>query len=375
MSYFYRLTSAPLPNFPDEEEDPQWARGNKNVEKGLWDDIEGSSAFELTDFAAAAEKFRRETKDAGLADSDFPSQEEDDPLERLLREEAALGAAGEDGDEGMPEWADAAELDKSTFGDEMVIHAPAPQPSAASESKRSLLLGALNLKGSTHAGSTPPSTLQSALQQQQQAQAALETQRQQQLKQQQLQQQQQMQFQTSTIVVDEWFYVDPNGVEQGPFDTQSMSAWSRAGYFSSDLPIKLRHWTTFAPLGGVFGSTDQAFKSIPAEPQRSSASIQQQRLAMEQQRLALEQQRQQQLLLQQQQAEAQRQQQLAQHQALEQQRLLQIQQQQQQQQLLQQQQQAPWAKTPSPAAQSLAAIQQEATLLEAQRAETQVRAK
>ena len=348
------------------------------MEKGLWDDIEGSSAFELTDFAAAAEKFRRETKDAGLADSDFPSQEEDDPLERLLREEAALGAAEEDGDEGMPEWADAAELDKSTFGDEMVIHTPAPQPSAASESKRSLLLGALNLKGPTQAALSPPSTLQSALQQQQQAQAALETQRQQQLQQQQLQQQQQMQriqqqFQTSTIVVDEWFYVDPNGVEQGPFDTQSMSAWSRAGYFSSDLPIKLRHWTTFAPLGGVFGSTDQAFKSIPAEPQRSSASIQQQRLAMEQQRLALEQQRQQQLLLQQQQAEAQRQQQLAQHQALEQQRLLQIQQQ-QQQQLLQQQQQAPWAKTPSPAAQSLAAIQQEATLLEAQRAATQVRA-
>jgi hypothetical protein len=162
---------SPFPTSLDEEDDPQWARGNKNVEKGLWDDIEGSSALELTDFAAAAEKFRRETKDAGFADSDFPAPEEDDPLERLLREEAALDASEENGgDEGMPEWADAAELDKSTFGDDLAIHTPAPQPSAASESKRSLLLGALNLKGPTtnNAATSPPSMLQNALLQQQQ---------------------------------------------------------------------------------------------------------------------------------------------------------------------------------------------------------------
>ena len=37
---------------------------------------------------------------------------------------------------------------------------------------------------------------------------------------------------------NKWFYKDPSGQEQGPFDQSQMSQWFGDGYFPQDLPIR-----------------------------------------------------------------------------------------------------------------------------------------
>ncbi|CAE7675118.1 gigyf2 [Symbiodinium sp. CCMP2456] len=37
-----------------------------------------------------------------------------------------------------------------------------------------------------------------------------------------------------------WYYKDPTGKTQGPFQTSQMEHWSQAGYFATDLPIRPR---------------------------------------------------------------------------------------------------------------------------------------
>ena len=71
-----------------------WSRGMKTEEKGLWDGDGGGEAadFELSDFAAAAEKFRMDTADKNYGSDAVIARVEDDPLERLLREDAAAVA-------------------------------------------------------------------------------------------------------------------------------------------------------------------------------------------------------------------------------------------------------------------------------------------
>jgi hypothetical protein len=36
---------------------------------------------------------------------------------------------------------------------------------------------------------------------------------------------------------NQWFFRDPQGQVQGPFDDASMRAWLEAGYLAADLPI------------------------------------------------------------------------------------------------------------------------------------------
>lgn len=143
----------------------------------------------------------------------------------------------------------------------------------------------------------------------------------------------------------EWFYFDPNQVIQGPFDTASMGKWLEAGYFKPDLPVRLKHWQSFYPLGMLFPDPSTAFRTIPpVEPgmllppghplhvpsNQVTQQQRQQQLLQEQQRQLQEQQRQQRLMQERQQQDQQR------HQ--EQQRILREQQRQQQQLLLEQQQ-------------------------------------
>ena len=85
-----------------------WSRGMKAEEKGLWDGDGGGEAadFELSDFAAAAEKFRIDTMDKNYGSDAVIAKAEDDPLERLLREDAATVAERQAlEDDSVPEWA------------------------------------------------------------------------------------------------------------------------------------------------------------------------------------------------------------------------------------------------------------------------------
>jgi hypothetical protein len=151
-------------------------------------------------------------------------------------------------------------------------------------------------------------------------------------------------------IVDEWLYTDPQNNVQGPFPSKNMSRWYEAGYFKMELPIKLRHWNQFYPLGMIFPSRENAFREFPSEPGQEGGMLDVQRqqqqaflMQQEQQRQAmiLEQQRQQQVMDQQRQAEQQRQQQLMEQQRMaEQQRQAQMLEHQRQSHMLEQQRQA-----------------------------------
>jgi hypothetical protein len=140
-----------------EEEGSGWGRGQERDGSELWDDLpdqakgkhSGSGVpLDLADFAAAALHFQANTRGIShdtanaLENEKF---EEDDPLEKLLREQMAL--EGENGlgadpdaipeeEDDLPDWA--TEDDRSALSS-----APPALPavgSAASDSKRNLLL-------------------------------------------------------------------------------------------------------------------------------------------------------------------------------------------------------------------------------------------
>ena len=112
---------------------------------------------------------------------------------------------------------------------------------------------------------------------------------------------------------------------QGPYETASMRQWHEARYFTHDLPIKLKHWAGFHPLGVVFRDAETAFRPNSNTPEPSGSAI------ANSQDATLR-------LLAQRQQQEQQQQQQQQQQQLQLQQQLELQQQQQQLQLQQQQQ-------------------------------------
>jgi len=57
----------------------------------------------------------------------------------------------------------------------------------------------------------------------------------------------------------QWWYKDPTGVVQGPFDTNKMRDWHKQGFFKNDLPIRCKDNTPFVPLGDWFKAGFPAF--------------------------------------------------------------------------------------------------------------------
>ncbi|CAI5744038.1 unnamed protein product [Peronospora destructor] len=53
-------------------------------------------------------------------------------------------------------------------------------------------------------------------------------------------------------IEDEWFYLDPQGLQQGPFKTAEMREWFEAGYFKPHLPIRFGQEGVFTPLANQF---------------------------------------------------------------------------------------------------------------------------
>ena len=56
-----------------------------------------------------------------------------------------------------------------------------------------------------------------------------------------------------------WYYVDSQGVTQGPFDDRQMRQWSVNGYFTHDLKMKRGVEAAFLPLGEIFPDAEMAF--------------------------------------------------------------------------------------------------------------------
>ncbi len=56
-----------------------------------------------------------------------------------------------------------------------------------------------------------------------------------------------------------WYYVDSQGVTQGPFDDRQMRQWSVNGYFTDNLKMKRGAAAAFVPLGEIFPNAEVAF--------------------------------------------------------------------------------------------------------------------
>ena len=238
----------------------------------MWD-TGASTGLDLSDFAAAAAKFRAEMAGMKLEDSEGGGHNEEDMMERLLREQNDSLLEGEElggdmEDEEMPDWAADAEDDDVTFG------APA---AVAPQQKRSLLMEAMNLRSEPAAAAPAVAPKPTAAAPAPSASAA---------------------FgldhllgpsitaaapiaaaapsparpvpAAAPVVVPqpepEWFYTDPQGHVQGPFSQENMHLWHEAGYFSKDLPIRQRHWLSFHPFFLVFPDMKYAFVLNATEP-------------------------------------------------------------------------------------------------------------
>ncbi|OQR99038.1 hypothetical protein ACHHYP_07503 [Achlya hypogyna] len=99
---------------------------------------------------------------------------------------------------------------------------------------------------------------------------------------------------------DAWFYLDPQGLQQGPFKSAEMREWFEAGYFKPHLPIRFGHEGEFASLANHFRHGQIPFASLPSPNPQAQAHAQALAAAK-----AQEQARQQQLLVQQKQLEQQ----------------------------------------------------------------------
>ena len=54
-----------------------------------------------------------------------------------------------------------------------------------------------------------------------------------------------------------WYYIDPTGVEQGPFDDLQMRQWYENGFFTNDLKMKRGATKQYVPLRDMFVHLDQ----------------------------------------------------------------------------------------------------------------------
>uniref|UniRef100_A0A914HKV3 GYF domain-containing protein n=1 Tax=Globodera rostochiensis TaxID=31243 RepID=A0A914HKV3_GLORO len=84
-----------------------------------------------------------------------------------------------------------------------------------------------------------------------------------------------------------WCYLDPTGVQRGPFDSQQMQAWFSSGYFSDTLRVRRKDETTYIALGELFliNGREAPFvvktvTSLPSQQQTATfPTVQQQRIS------------------------------------------------------------------------------------------------
>ncbi|KAE8886600.1 hypothetical protein PF005_g1846 [Phytophthora fragariae] len=339
------------------ERDSTWERGTKiEASHGddVWDDVlepgADSNEMDLSSMAEAAEKFRREM-DAMKEELQGPKADPDemkddlDAFDKKLEDAAAAGQF-EDSDNEEAQWDDPTPEEEQSAND---ANGPLGDHSA-------------NLLGRQSSGGRLFDALEPAGDQ-----LVLEEKSSFSLSQMPADERFPGLSPLRLEVEDEWFYLDPQGLQQGPFKTAEMREWFEAGYFKPHLPIRFGREGNFGPLASAFGPGQMPFAAPPtrmnaiggmhvdprqSEQQRLLELQRQQQQQQQQQMMQLQQQQQQRMLQeekirmemqrleivrQQQQSQLYQQQQMLQHQQ-EQQRQQQLQQQQQQQQMLLQQQ-------------------------------------
>ena len=149
-------------------------RGHHNIEgmDGPWDDVDGDAAvsrvggvgggLDLADFAAAALKFRSDTRNLGQIDSMDGSRAlapEEDEMDRLFREQKDCSIADglEDDNQDPPEWADA--YGSTTNNAHSQSHYMAPDQN---QDKRSLLFQVRTYIHTVHPSCRPALVLTSS---------------------------------------------------------------------------------------------------------------------------------------------------------------------------------------------------------------------
>ena len=62
-----------------------------------------------------------------------------------------------------------------------------------------------------------------------------------------------------------WWYVDDDGLEQGPYSSQDMRAWWEAGYFEPNRKVRTSSCSEYAPIEERYASKlSEAFSCLPA---------------------------------------------------------------------------------------------------------------
>ncbi|EEY61248.1 uncharacterized protein PITG_01508 [Phytophthora infestans T30-4] len=317
------------------ERDSRWERGAKITEGShgddVWDDVlepgAESNEMDLSSMALAAEKFRREMDamreelQGSKIDSDA-IKDDLDAFDKKLEDAAAAGQF-DDSDNDEVQWDDPTpeeQLQASTSND------PLEDRTAnllGRQSSRSHLFDPLERAGEQLVLEEKSSFSQSPMPANE-GFGGLSSLR--------------------LELEDEWFYLDPQGLQQGPFKTAEMREWFEAGYFKPHLPIRFGREGIFTPLANQFVHGQMAFAAPPTRMSELGGMLVDPRQDEQQRLLELqrEQQRQQQQQ-QQQMMELQRQQQQQRMMHLDQKEN--IQQQRQQQMLLQQQQQSSWQRS------------------------------
>lgn len=87
--------------------------------------------------------------------------------------------------------------------------------------------------------------------------------------------------------MQKWYYKDPQGEVQGPFNNQEMAEWFQAGYFTMSLLVKRACDESFQPLGDIMKMWGRVpFSPGPAPPPHMG-ELDQERLTRQQELTAL----------------------------------------------------------------------------------------
>ncbi|CAK4658987.1 hypothetical protein LEN26_005679 [Aphanomyces euteiches] len=217
-----------------DKRDDNWERGAKiestskdDLQEDLWDDVGGdSSDMGLSNFAEAAEMFRREMDQMHRAGgSEFRQQNS------LDKEDQFADSVEEE--EEAPMW-------------------DMPSTTTAEKSSEAEISAPVSLDLSSWSSFEQPA-------------APLRV----------------------APPVDAWFYLDPQGLQQGPFKSAEMREWFEAGYFKPHLPIRFGHEGEFASLANHFRHGQIPFSTIPS-PTPQQSLLEQQKAAAHQQQLLLQ---------------------------------------------------------------------------------------
>ncbi|KAG7401207.1 hypothetical protein PHYBOEH_002391 [Phytophthora boehmeriae] len=290
------------------EKGETWERGVRVTEESqgddVWDDVlepgADSNEMDLSSMAEAAEKFRREM-DAMREELEGPKPNPDDMKDDLdafdkKLEDAAAAGQFEDSDNEEVQWDEP--LEKSDASDPLEGQHQTTNL-LGRQSSGSHLFDALEPTGDQFVLEEKSSFSLSSLQANEEL-PGLSSLR--------------------LEVEDEWFYLDPQGLQQGPFKTAEMREWFEAGYFKPHLPIRFGREGAFAALANQFVNGQMPFSGPPPRMSPDIGAMHIDPRQSEHQRLIELQQQQQR----QQQQQQQQMLQLQQQQQQEQQRMLQL---------------------------------------------------